>query len=105
MAIPSKLDYIEFAGSFRYASQFDLDRALCAAQACLEDDELGDLDRLWLQWLSRRGTVVRVAAVLPPTIDRYVAAAVVGSLAEHAIEGVVDVTCGCHLVDAFCAEA
>lgn len=91
---------LEYRGTFRFASHVELDRALSEVREHLEDVEL-DTDRGWLQYLSRRGMTIHVDAALPTFADRYVAAAVLGSLAEGAVEGCVDVTIGNQLVDAF----
>ena len=73
--------------------------------AYLEDDEVSELDREWLRFVSRRGTTVRVDAIMPPSADRYVAATIIGVLARDAVEGCVEVMRGDHLLDAFTCEA
>jgi len=91
---------IEFRGSFRYADHNALDRALCEARDMLDDDELTDLERRWMSFLSRRGMTVHVDAALPETTDRYIAAAVVGALARTAVAGQVQITRGAQVLDA-----
>lgn len=98
------MEYLEFHGSFRYASRDALDRALCEARDHLDDDELGEIDRRWMQFLSRRGMTVHVAAIVPDTIDRYLAAVVLGALARGSAEGKVELIRGNKLLDTFTAE-
>lgn len=90
---------LDYRGSFRYASREDLDRALCDARDHLEDDAS------WMQFLFRRGTTVFVDATLPPSADRQIAAAVLGALADTAVEGHVDVTIGSQLLDAYVSQS
>ena len=87
---------IELRGSYRYATPADLERALAAARAQLHDD---DLDDAWLHAFTRRGTTLAVNARLDLG-DPFAAAHVVQTLAEHAIEGVIDVQRG-RAVDSF----
>lgn len=96
---------LEYRGSFRYSDAIILERVLAEARACLDDDDVSDLDREWLRFVSRRGTTVRINATMPPAADRYVAAALLGILAGSAIEGCVEVMAGDHLLDAFTPEA
>jgi hypothetical protein len=96
--------HLVYRGSFRYADHDALDRALCEAREYLDDDELAELDRRWMQFLSRRGMTVHVEAILPSTSDRYLAAAVLGALARSAVEGRVDVTIGNDILDAIAPE-
>jgi hypothetical protein len=92
-------------GSFRYNNHDALDRALCEVRDHLDDVELSDDESTWLRSLTRRGMTLVVAASLPRSADRHVAAAVLGALAQTAVEGHVDVTIGSQLVDAFVCEA
>jgi hypothetical protein len=85
-------------GSFRYATHEQLLHALHEAR-----EHLADLEEE-ARFLLRRGMNVLVDAVLPHTADRHVTAAVLGALAQSAVEGHVDVTIGNQLVDAFVCE-
>ena len=96
---------LEYRGSFRYSDADSLERVLAEARAYLDDDDVCDLDRDWLRFVSRRGTTVRVDAIMPASADRYVAAALIGVLARAAVEGCVEVMRGDHLLDAFTCEA
>ena len=78
-----------------------VERAIRDAGDQLEDDALSELDREWMRHVRRRGTTVHVEAVMPPSSDRYVVAAVIGALAAGAIEGCVDVMLGNPILDAF----
>ncbi len=95
---------LEFRGSFRYANHDALDRALCEARDMLDDDELTELERRWMSFLSRTGMTVHVDAILPETTDRYIAAAVIGALARTAVAGQVHVTRGQQLLDAIASN-
>lgn len=95
---------LEYRGSFRYLDRRAVDEAIDDAAEQLEDDGIHDLDRAWMGYLLRRGTVVHVDAILPATADRHVAAAILAALARHAIEGCVDVRRGGHVLDAFAPE-
>src|SRR6185503_15255109 len=87
---------IELRGSYRYATPAALEHALAAARAQLHDD---DLDDDWLRTFTQRGTTLAVHARLDLG-DPFAAANVVQTLAEHAVEGVIDVHRG-HSIDSF----
>lgn len=92
---------IELRGSYRYASLDALDLALEAARAKLHDDD--EHDAQLLGSFTRRGTTLAVHARMNDA-DPFAAAHVLETLAEHAIEGVVDVTDsrrGGHAFDSF----
>jgi hypothetical protein len=97
--------FLEFRGSFRYRSHDALDQALCEARDHLDDDQLCDVDREWMRYLSRTGLTVHVEAILPDSADPYVAAAVLGSLSRPAVEGRVHVTRGMQVLDTFASPA
>ena len=80
---------IEFDGVYRYATRDMVELALLAAKAHLDDEAL-DVGIDWLRAFSQQGTSLRVRATLPNDGDRFVAAEVLGVLASHAIEGVVE---------------
>ena len=90
---------LEYRGSFRYIDVDALDAALTEATEHLDVDDFE-----WMRFVSRRGTTIRIEAVVPASVDRHVAAAVLGTLAELAIEGCVACTRGDRLVDAFTSE-
>lgn len=97
--------FVEFHGSFRYATFAALDRALHEARDHLDDDEVSDQDRDWMRHLCQRGMTVHVNAVLPEYADRFLAAAILGALARRAVDGRVDVTRGSQRLDTFASEA
>ncbi len=75
---------------YRYLDLGNLEDALAAARALIDDDELADLEPDWLRSFVRSGNTLRVTALLPLEADRYLAAAVLEVLATPAIEGVVE---------------
>jgi hypothetical protein len=87
---------IELRGAYRYATPAALDLALEAARAQLHDD---DLDDDWLRSFTKRGTTLAVHARLD-VADPFAAAHVVQTLAEHAVEGVIDLQRGA-AIDSF----
>lgn len=95
---------LEYRGSFRYADQDALDRALGEVRDHLSDEEAGEPDQQWMKYLWRRGMTLHVEALLPATADRQIAAAVVGALARGAVEGCVHMRRGNHLIDEFVSD-
>ena len=91
---------LEYRGSFRYVDVNALDAAIVEATEQLDIDDFE-----WMRFVSRRGTTIRVEASVPASIDRYVAAAVLGALARNAVEGCVDCKRGDALVDAFASQS
>jgi hypothetical protein len=87
---------IELRGSYRYASPAALEHALATARALLHDD---DLDAEWLRSFTKRGSTLAVDARLD-VADPFAAAHVVQTLAEHAIDGVIDLQRG-RAIDSF----
>jgi PAS domain-containing protein len=94
-------DAFELRGSYRYPSLVELDRALIAARARIEDDELADLEPDWMQAFVRRGTTLRVQVLLPAAADRFLAAEVIQTLARSAVEGVIEINRDGRCVDWF----
>ena len=90
---------LEYRGSFRYIDVNTLDAAIVEATEHLDVDDFE-----WMRFVTRRGTTIRVEAVVPASVDRQGAAAVLGALAQRAVEGCVDCTRGDTLVDAFACE-
>jgi hypothetical protein len=87
---------IELRGSYRYASPAALEHALATARALLHDD---DHDADWLRSFTKCGSTLAVHARLD-VADPFAAAHVVQMLAEHAIEGVIDLQRG-RAIDSF----
>lgn len=79
-----------FRGCYHYESSESLDRALSEAREYLDDDELTDIECRLFAGFSRRGTTLFVDATLPMAGDRYFISAVLGALAWHARDGVVE---------------
>src|SRR5688572_447292 len=96
--------FLEFRGTFDYASLAAVDHAMREAREHLDDDDVSDLDREWMRYISQRGMTVHVSAVLPDYADRFVAAAILGALARRAVAGRVDVTRGNRWIDTFAFE-
>lgn len=92
---------IEFRGTYRYTSTAELERALVAARDRIADDELADLEPDWTRAFQRLGATLRVDVQLPHSADRYLAAAVLETLASTAIEGVVEARRGGLCLDWF----
>jgi hypothetical protein len=76
-----------------------LDRALEAARDYLEDDEIGDLDMRLFAGFRRQGATLFVNATMSMLADRFFASAVLGALAWHARDGVVEAYRGEHMID------
>lgn len=96
---------IQYRGSYQYADQPSLERAVTSARAELEDDELEDIG-LWLRFFVRRGTSLTVNVTLPASAEhRFVAANVFLILAHGAIEGSVEAVRGLEPVDLFASGA
>jgi hypothetical protein len=95
---------IDFRGTYRYATQADLERALVSAREGLDDDA-GDHDIEWLDSFVRVGSTLLVNAKLPLAGDRFVAACVLEALANHAIAGVVEATRDGRFLDWFPSRA
>lgn len=95
--------YIEsmhsFRGAYHYDNRDSLDRALAAARDYVEDDELTDAERTFLAGFRRQGVTLDIDATLPLLADRYVITAVLGALAWHATDGVVEAYRGERLID------
>lgn len=88
-----------YRGCYYYDSSESLERALAAAREYLDDDELTDLDGDLFARFKRRGCTLLVDATLPADADRYFAVAVLGTLAWHALDGVVDAYRGDEVID------
>jgi hypothetical protein len=87
---------IELRGTYRYATPAALELALETARAQLHED---DLDSDWLGAFTQRGATLAVHARLDVG-DPFAAAHVVQTLAEHALEGVIDIRRG-DAIDSF----
>jgi hypothetical protein len=91
-------DVVHFHGTYRYATREGLEHAIAAARAVLADEESGD-DAAWMRCFVTRGTVLTVN--LTSRVDRFSAAAVFDTLAETALEGVVEGRLGDAHIDMF----
>jgi hypothetical protein len=91
----------ELRGSYQYADVAALENALSAARTRIEDDELGEIEPDWIQSFVRRGTRLSVRVELPAAADRYLAAEVLQTLAETAVDGVIEISRGGRCVDWF----
>ena len=97
--------FLEFHGTFDYATFEALDRSIREAREHLDDEDVNELDREWMRYVCQRGMTVHINAVLPEYADRFIAAAVVSALARRAVNGRVDVTRGNQRIDTFASEA
>ena len=88
-----------FRGCYHDESCESLDRALAAAREYLYDDDLTDIERRLFAGFRRRGTTLFIDATMPMLADRYFASAVLGALAWHARDGVVEAYRGERVVD------
>jgi hypothetical protein len=88
-----------FRGCYHYESSESLDRALAAAREYLDDDELTEIESQLFAGFRRRGTTLFVEATMPMLADRYFASAVLGALAWHARDGVVEAFRGDRVID------
>jgi hypothetical protein len=88
-----------FRGCYHYESSDSLDRALEAARDYLDDDDLMEVEHQLLAGFRRRGATLFVDATMPMLADRYVACAVLGALAWHARDGVVEAYRGESVID------
>jgi hypothetical protein len=94
-------DAFELRGSYRYQDIAALENALSAARTRIEDDELGEIEPDWIDAFVKRGTQLSVQAVLPVAADRFLAAEVLQTLAETAVDGVIEISRGGRCVDWF----
>jgi hypothetical protein len=94
-------DGFELRGSYHYPSVAVLEDALLAARTRIEDDELGEIEPSWVNTFVKRGTKLCVQSQLPAAADRFLAAAVLETLASTAVEGVVEISRGGRCVDWF----
>lgn len=88
-----------FRGCYHYESSDSLDRALTEAREYLDDDELTDIEQRLFAGFQRRGVTLFIDATLPMGGDRYFASAVLGALAWHARDGVVEAFRGEQMID------
>lgn len=88
-----------FRGCYHYESPEALDRALAEARAYLDDEELVAVEQRLFAGFRRRGATLFVDARIPMIADRYFAAAVLGTLAWHARDGIVEAYRGEHMID------
>src|SRR5688500_6966587 len=88
-----------FRGCYHYESLESLDRALEAARDYLDDDDCIDVERRLFAGFKRHGTTLFVDATMPMLADRYFASAVLGALAWHARDGVVEAFRGELVID------
>jgi hypothetical protein len=88
-----------FRGCYHYESSDSLDRALEAARDYLDDDDLSEIETRLFPGFRRRGTTLFVDATMPMLADRYVASAVLGALAWHARDGIVEAFRGDSMID------
>jgi len=88
-----------FRGCYHYESSESLDRALAEAREYLDDIELTDIEQRLFAGFQRRGTTLLVDATMPMTTDRYFATAVLGALAWHARDGIVEAYRGDQMID------
>jgi hypothetical protein len=87
-----------FRGCYHYESSESLDRALAAARDYLDDDT-DDVEARLFAGFRRRGTTLFVDATMPMLADRYFASAVLGTLAWHARDGIVEAFRGDAVID------
>jgi hypothetical protein len=88
-----------FRGCYHYETTESLDRALAEAREYLDDDELVEVEQRLFAGFRRRGATLFVDATIPMIADRYFASAVLGALAWHARDGVVEAFRGEHMID------
>ena len=91
-------DVVCFHGTYRYATRAHLETAISSARAVLADDEV-EGDVAWMRCFVTRGTVLTVN--LTSHVDRFCAAAVFDTLAESAVEGMVEARLGDAQIDLF----
>ena len=101
-AYTSDMRGIHFKGTLRYESREVLDRAVVAAHAQLEDEEVTDPSLASLRALIARGTRLSIDVRLPggPEV-RFAAAAMLQVLASHAVDGAIEARDGDRSVDVF----
>ena len=88
-----------YRGCYHYDSTESLERALVAAREYLDDDELSELDGDLFAMFRRRGSSLLIDATLPMGADRYFVVAVLGTLAWHALDGIVEAYRGDQVID------
>jgi hypothetical protein len=94
--------FIRFHGNYRYDSEAALARAMAAARARLDDEEVTDPSLASLRCFICSGTSLRVDVLLPAVAEvRFAAADVFQTLAADAVEGAVEASHGMDHVDFF----
>ena len=88
-----------FRGCYHYDSIDSLERALVAAREYLADEELSEMDGDLFAMFRRQGSSLVINASLPMGADRYFVVAVLGALAWHATDGVVETFRGGQMID------
>ena len=83
---------IHFKGTLQFRSKEALEQAVAAARMQLDDDDVTDPSLASLRTMVARGTKLSVDIKLPRSADvRFAAAAMFEALAEHAVDGAVEV--------------
>lgn len=88
-----------FRGCYHYDCAESLERALASAREYLDDEEISEMDGDLLAMFRRHGLTLVINASLPAWADRYFVVTVLGALAWHALDGVVDTYRGDQLID------
>jgi hypothetical protein len=96
-------DFVRFQGSYRYASPAALERAILAARAELDDDEINDPCFGSLRWFVKDSpSSVRVDVLVPAVSEAgFAVSHAFQALARDAVEGVVEARRGARRVDLF----
>lgn len=88
-----------YRGCYHFGSKDSLERALQAAREYLSDEELSEMDGDLFTMFRRHGSSLVINASLPSGADSYFVVAVLGALAWHATDGVVESYRGNQLID------
>src|SRR5262249_52364015 len=96
----------ELRRSHQYPDVAALDTPLSAAETPIEDGGHGEIrpgviERDWVEPVVRRGTELSVQVALPAAAARVRAAEVLQTLAETAVDGVIEMSRGGRCVDWF----
>lgn len=95
-------ELIRFTGRYRYRSPEERDRALVAARAELDDEDVVHPALATLRSFIAHSTTLHIDLAIPAIADvRFAAAHVVQTLARDAIEGSVEARQGAQHVDFF----
>ncbi len=96
--------HLRYYGSYLYGSKEALDRAVAAAWNRFYEDDVSTPSLASMGRLIKQGDRLHVDLTLPSAADsRFAAAGMLETLAQEAVEGVVEARHGTEHVDFYCS--